>query len=212
MPHLDAIVMPAPSQPPIYEVYAGVYDRTGQTHFSVLMELYLREILRMHRIDGNRLLELACGTGTLAMMMAEASWDVIGLDRSEAMLEEARAKTDAADVEVRFCMGDMTGFALDTPVDLVTCCYDSLNYLLEDDHLRMCFRSVHAALVPGGIFCFDLATDYFLRHYWRGVETYTDAGYSQVMESSYDDTQGHSTLVLTGTMHEPDAPPRRFRE
>ncbi len=56
--------------PPIYGDYAAVYDRTGQMRFSILMELYLREVLERHAAPGRRMLDLACGTGTLALMMA----------------------------------------------------------------------------------------------------------------------------------------------
>ena len=198
------------SQP--YEHYAAVYDRTGQMRFSILMSMYLGEILRRHACPGKRMLDLACGTGTLALLQAEAGWEVTGLDLSAAMLAEARRKQRAAGVEATFVEGDMRGFALARPVDLVTCCYDSLNYLLDEDELLACFSSVHQALVPGALFCFDLATDYFLRHYWQGIDRFEADGYKQVMASSYDEASGRSTLVLSGTLLEDADEPRCFEE
>ena len=69
-----------------YEDYAATYDRTGQIQFSVLMNIYLRDLLRAHPVPGMTLLDLACGTGTLALLQAEQGWQVIGIDRSAAML------------------------------------------------------------------------------------------------------------------------------
>lgn len=198
------------SQP--YEQYAAVYDRTGQIRFSILMAMYLGEVLQRHPCPGKTMLDLACGTGTLALLQAEAGWEVTGLDLSAAMLREARRKQRAADVQATFVEDDMRGFELARPVDLVTCCYDSLNYLLDEDELRACFGSVRRALVPDGLFCFDLATDYFLRHYWQGIDRFEADDYKQVMASSYDEASGRSTLVLSGTLLNGADAPRRFEE
>ena len=203
--------MNAVDAPPLeatYNHYAAVYDRSGQIRFSLLMDMYLVEILEQHPVPGRRMLDLACGTGTLALMQAGRGWHVIGLDRSEAMRAEARRKQQAAGVDVVFQAGDMRAFALEEPVDLVTCCYDSLNYLLVEDELLACLRSVQRALAPCGLFCFDLATEFFLRNYWQGTEEYTADGYHLVMESSFDEISRLSTLLLSGTL----APETGFHE
>ena len=196
----------------IYDAYAAVYDRSGQTYFSIMAQMYIREILRGHPVAGNRMLDLACGTGTLAVLQAEAGWEVTGLDLSPAMLVEARRKQRAADVEVSFVEADMRCFSLPEPVDLVTCFYDSLNYLLAPDELLRCFACVYHVLAPGGLFCFDLATQFFLRHYWQGIETYEEDGYSQIMQSSFDEATGLSTLVLRGMVKRDGKVLRQFQE
>ena len=196
----------------IYDEYAAVYDRSGQTHFSIMAQMYLREILRRHPVAGNRMLDLACGTGTLAVLQAEAGWEVLGLDASPAMLVEARRKQQAVGMEAAFVEADMRCFSLPEPVDLVTCFYDSLNYLLAPEELLRCFACVYRALAPGGLFCFDLATQFFLRHYWQGTETFEEDGYSQVMQSSFDESTGLSTLVLRGVVKNDREAPRQFQE
>lgn len=197
-----------------YEDYAAIYDRSGQIRFAVLMDLYVRDLLRQHPVSGSRMLDLACGTGTLALLMAERGWQVIGLDRSRAMLDEAARKRAAAPapIAVDFVQGDMRDFRLATPVDLVTCCFDTINYLLDEADLARCFGAVAHALAPGGLFCFDLATDYFLRTHWQGVEFQEADGFSQVMHSTYDRATGLSTLVLTGFIAAGGGRYRRFRE
>ncbi|HSH81548.1 MAG TPA: class I SAM-dependent methyltransferase [Herpetosiphonaceae bacterium] len=201
-----------PLMPAIYGDYAAVYDRTGQMRFSILMELYLREVLERHPAPGPRMLDLACGTGTLALMMAEGGWEVVGIDAAWTMLEQARLKQGRAGVSVQFVEGDMRHFATPLRFDLVTCCYDSLNYLLDDDDLLHCFRSVFHALAPGGVFCFDLATEYFLETHWQGTESFEDAGYSQTMESSFDPATCRSSLVMHGRLREVEGGEREFSE
>lgn len=196
-----------------YHEYAAIYDRSGQLRFSILMETYLRDILRDHPVPGRTMLDLACGTGTLALLMGERGWEVIGLDQSAAMLEQARRKAERADAaHVDFVQGDMRAFTLPAPVALATCCYDTLNYLLDPADLQHCFEAVARSLVPGGLFCFDLATDYFLRNYWQGVELEEFEDFTQIMQSHYDPENGCSTLVLTGFVQTAPGRYRRFRE
>lgn len=197
-----------------YHEYAAVYDRSGQMRFSVLMDMYLRDLLRVHAVAGRRMLDLACGTGTLALLMAERGWQVIGLDRSPAMLREAAQKltTITEPIDVDFVQGDMRDFRLAAPVHLVTCCYDTLNYLTDQADLARCFSAVAQALTPGGLFCFDLATDYFLRTHWQGVDVEEFDDVTQVMQSHYDAATGYSTLVLTGFTAIGQGRYRRFRE
>jgi SAM-dependent methyltransferase len=196
----------------IYTTYARVYDRSGQMRFAIIMGMYLKEVLGRHHAPGLRMLDLACGTGTLALLMAEDGWSVTGIDRSTAMLDEARRKRDSAGVDVVFLEGDMRDFALPEPVELITCCYDSLNYLLEDDDLAICFRTIAAALAPGGLLCFDLATEYFLREYWLGVEAHHGDDYDYTIASSFDEPTGYSTLTVEGVVQDESGDEQPLRE
>ncbi len=197
-----------------YQEYAAIYDRSGQMRFSVLMDLYLQDLLRAHAVAGRSMLDLACGTGTLALLMAERGWQVVGIDQSAAMLAEARRK--AANVpeplDLSFEQADMRDFTLAEPVDLATCCYDTLNYLTEATELQRCFAAVARAVAVDGLFCFDLATDYFLRNHWQGVDVDEFDTFTQVMQSHYDPATGCSTLVLTGFIQTTPGHYRRFRE
>ncbi|HZG66635.1 MAG TPA: class I SAM-dependent methyltransferase [Herpetosiphonaceae bacterium] len=202
----------APAHTAIYDAYALVYDRSGQMRFAIMMGMYLQELLRQHPAPGGRMLDLACGTGTLALLMAEAGWEVTGLDASPAMLCEAHRKQQRAGAEVVLLQGDLRAFSVGEPFGLVTCCYDSLNYLLVEDDLRACVRAVAAALLPGGLFCFDLATEHFLRDYWCGVEEHHDDDYAYTITSSFDEATGHSTLLLDGYVRDQAGREQPLRE
>lgn len=222
---------------PIYRDYAPFYDGSGQIRFAVLIGQYLREVLARHPVAGRRALDMACGTGTLALILADAGWDVVGLDSSEPMLALARAKAEGAAVPGRlaFVHGDMR----DLPIggkrrsaangklsgaarpalavrglsfDLVTCTYDSLNYLLDEGDLARCFDAAARALRPGGLFFADMNTRRFLEQDWGVCEVLERPGFVQVTQSHFDPATGCSTMVLTGFAGDDGGGYRRFDE
>lgn len=183
----------------IYEKYAEVYDRSGQMAFTLLMIPYLDRVLERHGFAGQSALDLACGTGTMALAMAGKGWRVLGLDASAAMLAQARHKAREVGARVEFIQGDMRHFALPEPVDLVTCLYDSLNYLLTLDDLSKAFRCVAAALKPGGLFVFDMNTPWGLAHVSEeNSYLYEDDEVTVEMRSSYDENTGRATVTIAG--------------
>src|SRR5262249_8526045 len=103
------------------------------------------------------ILDLACGTGTLTMRLAEIAPEVIGLDASESMLIQARARCSTLS-GVQFRRGDFCSFQLGRQFDAVVCAFNSLNYLTDIGELVAVFRSVALHLRPGGLFVFDSFT------------------------------------------------------
>ncbi len=187
----------------IYDTYATVYDGSGQVRFALLIAQYLKELLQRHPVAGQRVLDLACGTGTLALLLADEGWNVTGLDVSAAMLAQARAKAMYAHLtgQVDFVEGDMRmvqHVLAAAAYDLVTCTYDSLNYLHTEADLAACFRSVAYALVPNGLFVGDMNTRHFLEHDWGVCEVQEQTGYVQVTRSHFDPVRDTSTMLLTG--------------
>jgi SAM-dependent methyltransferase len=187
----------------IYNGYAHIYDASGQIAFSEQMIPYLRRLLERHPVRQRRMLDLACGTGTVAIAMALQGWQVTGVDASPHMLEQARAKAEAIgqehlDNRLRWMQADMRRFRVREPVSLVTCLYDSLNYMLSSDDLQAVFRHVSAALEPGGLFLFDMNTAYALENYWEGQTYMTDTpDLTVVMASEHDYDLHRSTVTVT---------------
>ncbi len=200
----------------MYSAYARYYD-AGQLHFSVLMYTYLADILDQHAPceQPGRWVDLACGTGTLALMLADDGWDVLGIDAATAMLQEAQRKARRSaglQRSVRFRRADMRDWQVDTPVDVVSCCFDSLNYLLDLADIEATFRAVHAALRPQGLWLFDMNTPYFLETVWQPVEVEERAGYAHVMRSDFDAERCISWLTLIGFSRRADGLYARFEE
>jgi ubiquinone/menaquinone biosynthesis C-methylase UbiE len=221
----------------IYRDYAPFYDGSGQIRFAILFRQYLDELLARHAVAGRRALDLACGTGTLALMLADAGWDVIGLDSSAAMLDQARAKAEnmMAHGRVEFIQGDMrtlptnderrttkdkraqietrSSFVLrPSSFDLVTCVYDSLNYLLDEGDLAACFEGAARVLAPGGLLVADMNSRYFLEHDWGTCEVIEQAGLVQITQSYFDPRTAYSTMVLSGFAGDDERGYARFDE
>ena len=219
----------------IYRAYAPFYDGSGQIRFALLMAQYLTELLQRHPVrsggEPRRALDLACGTGTLAVALAEDGWQTFGLDQSEAMLVFAREKARAAGVGGRasFVQGDIRALPASdrrpapgatarqdrewrSSFDLVTCIYDSLNYLLAEEDLARCFAGVSAALAPGGLFVADMNTRYFLEHDWPAFEADERVGFIQVAHSRFDPAASTSTMRLTGFVGDDERGYERFDE
>lgn len=198
-----------------YERYAAVYDGSGQIRFALLTALYLEEILQRHPVKGWRMLDLACGTGTLLAAMAERGWRVTGLDRSPAMLVQAASKLANVATIAELRQGDMREVAALLPAnafDLVTCTYDSLNYLIGVNDLAACFRGVAQVLAPGGLFVGDMNTRHFLAVDWGQCSLSEQAGYVQVERTHFEPMNDTSTLWLTGFIGDDQTGYERFDE
>ncbi len=96
--------------------------------------------------DGRTVLELACGTGRVAIRLAEAGATIVGLDLSEAMLEVARTRNAG----VRWVLGDMRSFDLGETFGLVIIPGHAFQNLTEADDQAACLASIRQHLDPGG--------------------------------------------------------------
>ena len=102
------------------------------------------------------LVELAIGDGRVAIPVAQATGRrVIGIDSSPAMLDRARARAIAADVELDLREGDMRDLALDEPVGLIYCPFRALLHLKTWADRRRTFERVAASLRPDGRFAWN---------------------------------------------------------
>jgi SAM-dependent methyltransferase len=108
------------------------------------------------RAAGGPLVELAVGTGRVAIPVAQATGKcVIGIDSSPAMLEQARRQAAAAGVTLDLRDGDMRDLALDQPAALVYCPFRSLLHLPTWADRRRTFERVAASLQPTGRFAWN---------------------------------------------------------
>jgi SAM-dependent methyltransferase len=109
---------------------------------------------------GGPVLELAIGTGRVALLLAARGITVEGVDASAAMVQRLRAKPGGESVKVT--IGDMAGVPVSGPFAVVYLVFNTLFGLLIQERQAECFRNVARVLGPGGAFvieCFvpDLA-------------------------------------------------------
>ena len=156
-----------------YSQLAHVYDLMGADEHSVMMTEYCQKIFKRFRIHPKNVLDLCCGTGTALEIFADWGFNVAGLDQSAAMLAVAAKKLKGRRIKLyqkslpKFKLLDGSGKST-IRFDLVTCFYDSLNYLKNARELKASFRSVFQHLKPGGWFVFDMNTEASLNILWGG--------------------------------------------
>lgn len=143
-----------------YKNFAYVYDTFMDNIPYEEWSDYLIHLFSTFHITSGTLVELGCGTGTMALLMNKAGFHIIGIDNSEDMLTIAADKTYDRD-NLTLLLQDMRELELGIRADGIYCVCDSLNYLLSTDDLLLSFQRVKEHLVSNGIFIFDLKTLYF---------------------------------------------------
>ena len=121
---------------------------------------YLTSLLKEYGINDGLVLDLGCGTGTLTELLAKEGYDMIGVDVSEDMLQEAIEKRAESGLPILYLLQDMREFELYGTVRAVVSICDSLNYILDYDDLAHVFSLVNNYLDPKGVFVFDFNTRY----------------------------------------------------
>jgi len=172
-----------------YSLLPPIYDRWQKTYGNDYSTLILPRVLasiRTFRIPVSSMMDLACGTGTLALMMARRRWKVFGVDGSAGMIRVASAKRARGRLPVRFLCQDMRRVRLPERVGLVTCLFDSVNHLLSRRDLLSAFRAVHASLLPGGYFVFDVNNERCYRTVWTQTDVINHRAFTLILRNSYD--------------------------
>lgn len=121
---------------------------------------YVTGLLKEHGVKDGLVLDLGCGTGSLTELLADAGYDMIGVDNSEDMLQIAMDKRAESGKDILYLLQDMREFELYGTVKAVLSICDCINYILEYKDLVEVFRLVNNYLDPGGVFIFDLNTVY----------------------------------------------------
>lgn len=134
-----------------YGKFASIYDSLMQ---DIPYEQYAEWVAS--RKTSGKLLDLACGTGTLSQLFAELGYEVTASDLSEQMLTMANQRFHEANLRIptyQLSMDNLEGLQ---GFDAVTVAIDSLNYLQNGEQVQKTFSEVHKALNEGGMFFFDV--------------------------------------------------------
>jgi SAM-dependent methyltransferase len=135
-----------------YGAFADIYDEWAQ-HMTEDVPFYVG----LAREAEGPIVELAVGNGRVAIPVArETGRTVIGIDRSPAMLAQARERTAEAGVDVELREQDMREFELEEPAGLIYCPFRALLHLPTWADRRRVFERVAAALRPGGRFAWNV--------------------------------------------------------
>lgn len=145
-----------------YETLADVYDALTEDVAYEKRADYLEKLLKKSRREVHTVLDLACGTGTMAWLLARRGYEMIAVDNSADMLAQAQQKQGEGIPPLFLCQS-MPKLDLYGTVDGAVCCLDSLNYLTKPLDVQRTFQRLHLFIAPGGILIFDVNTDAKLR-------------------------------------------------
>lgn len=146
-----------------YHELAKSYDRlTNDVDYSAVVDFYF-EILRREGLNPRTAVDLACGTGSVAMLLSKRGLRVTGVDLSEDMLCVASQKAQELENPPLFVCQRLEKLWLPRAVDLAVCALDSLDYITDPADCAEAIRRIYKALNPGGCFIFDVNTPEKLR-------------------------------------------------
>ena len=156
--------------------------------------------LELARETGGPVLDVGCGTGRLAIAMAEAGLDVTGLDVTPEMLDRARSKSDHLNIEWR--LGDARTMRLGRRFRLITMTSHGFQHLLTDQDIGHFFDRAREHLLDDGYLAFE-TRNYAAKTFGRSAElthwkTITDPGGHQVdiyFGSTFDPPTGIESLT-----------------
>jgi len=150
--------MPESTDKNLYVNDARFYDLDPRKFLKTDIPFYLRRAAKI----GGPILELACGTGRITIPLAEAGYDVWGLEYSENMLEQFRNKlagfpNETAD-KIHLVQGDMSHFQLERkcafPLVILPC--RSFQLLYDEEKENACLKCVYSHLAGNGLFIIDI--------------------------------------------------------
>ena len=173
---------------------ARYYDLLYRTKDYAAEAAYVLQLIRRCAPDCRSLLDLGCGTGVHACVFSHAGYEVVGIDRSEEMLAQARDKQKRLDPKepgsVQFTQGDIRNFRLTREFDAVVALFHVISYLPTDDDIEAAFARVREHLNSRGLFIFD---------FWYGPAVLADRPERRVKVLEDDNVKIIRTA--TPTMH-----------
>ncbi len=168
-----------------YRWLAQYYDQLFSS-FRLPLDLAREHVLRRILPHVEAACDLACGTGTTAMILARKGIRTYAVDLSPLMCRLARGKAAHASLPVHVLRADMRSFRLPEAVDLVTCEADALNHVPHKRDLRSVAKAVARALRPGGHFFFDVNNAIGFKRYWSATVWFERPGVAVVMRNAHN--------------------------
>ncbi len=136
----------------LYKKYARFYDKIYIDKNYEKEVRFVKDQIKMCGIKGKNLLDMACGTGNHARILAQSGFNVTGVDINKEMIKIAKSKVKDAS----FVKGSMQTFKSKEKSDIVTCLFTSINYNKNISELKATLKNFYNLLNPYGILIFDL--------------------------------------------------------
>jgi SAM-dependent methyltransferase len=176
----------------MYKAFAAYYDTIAAFDYSEAVFPLIMEILKTaQNLPSGIVIDWGCGTGTMACKLAASGWPVIGVDRSENMLEQARLKALSQHINedlLQWVQGDICHHVLHSTKNtlgrsdtlnvrpnvqgmLALCLCNTLNHLTTENQVQWFAANLYKHLLPGGLAILDIDTLDTFVHYFNAPET-----------------------------------------
>ena len=173
-----------------YHNLAAIYDQWQASYGVEYAEAIVPRVVRtLHsaEIPKGSVLDLGCGTGTLAIALQERGWSALGVDRCSGMIKAAQEKAAHVSHPPTFAVADVRTLKYRAMFSVVVCVYDVINHLTEAADLRKAFRSVYTSLTDDGLFMFDTNNLRCYRTIWADDDTIVHPGFSLHINNRYSE-------------------------
>ena len=144
-----------------YSYFADYYDNlTNNVDYKAYAE-YILELCKRYNHDTGITLDLACGTGSLTVLLKQMGVDIYGIDASAEMLSVAQEKALDANISgMLFLRQKMQRLDLYGTIDTCICTLDSINHVTDINNVQRAFEKVSFFMNPKALFIFDVNTLY----------------------------------------------------
>jgi len=140
----------------VFQDYAGCYDLLYRNKDYKAECVFLERVFGRHAQHPVRtILDLGCGTGEHALLLAHRGYRVTGVDLSRRMLERARQKADEAGLAITFHEGDIRNIDLGRIFDAAVAMFAVISYQTGNTDLAAALYTTRRHLISGGLFVFD---------------------------------------------------------
>jgi len=165
-----------------YDDFAWVYNKHWGDMFTDTARAVFEKLVQPKIPPKARILDLCCGTGQLAKVLADRGYRVTGLDGSKEMLKFARERAP----DVPFILDDARTFKVKEKFDAVISVFDSLNHIMTIEELGRVFANVFNCLQDDGWFLFDMNMEEGYRKNWEGYYGIVEADHVCIFPNRYD--------------------------
>lgn len=165
---------------PFGKEYAIIYDYLYQDKDYEKECDFIEKVINKFSGDVKTILDLGCGTGGHAIILAKRGFEVVGVDRSQEMLEIARSKAMKEKLSIEFIQGDITDIRLNRKFNAVISMFAVMSYQTTNSDIAKVCKTAKEHLLPAGLFLFDC---------WHGFAVLAEKPKALVKEVNLNDKE-----------------------